>query len=58
MKQPTSEGSQMKVFPLNSPTSFIIPFLILDHLNSQGTRACSYRDVYTVKESIEEESIF
>jgi hypothetical protein len=39
MVDPTSEGSQRKVFPLNSGTSARIPFLILNHLKVHGTSA-------------------
>jgi len=57
MIHPTSEGSHMNEFPLNSSASETIPFLILNHRYRQGTNAYSSRDVKVVRESSVEESM-
>ena len=56
MVDPTSEGSQRKVLPLNSGTSASMPFFIRVHLYVQGTIASSSLEVKVLRKRRVEES--
>lgn len=54
---PTSDGSHLNELPLNSGTSMVNPFFIIDHLYRQGIVAISELLVYVVRVNVVLESI-
>lgn len=57
MTAPTSEGSHLNELPLNSGTSIVNPFFIIDHLYRQGIVANYELLVYVVRVNVVLESM-